>query len=93
MTPADPAARPRPIPMLLGLFVGTQTLVLCFLYYWPIAWMFPCILGAATYPWVRTRQFGIGAFAAASGAAVLALTGFVLLAPDVIPPLTTCRLR
>lgn len=88
MTPDQPvpdsAARgarldDRPTPMLVGLFVGIQSLALCFLYLWPIAWVFPAILGAATYPWVRTRQFALGSFAAACGAAVAALTEFILV--------------
>jgi hypothetical protein len=77
--PDDGPARYRPIPLLLGLFVGTQTLVLCFGIYWPFAWIFPAILGAATYHWTRTRQFALGAFAAACGASVAALAEFLLM--------------
>ncbi len=68
----------RPVPMLLGLFVGIQSLVLCFGFFWPIAWVFPAILGAVTYPRARTRQFALGSFAAACGAAVAVLTAFIL---------------
>lgn len=68
----------KPISLLLGLFAGTLTITLCFGYFWPFAWVFPGILGAATYPWARTRQFGLGAFAAACGAVVAVVTGMIL---------------
>lgn len=69
----------KPIPLLGGLFVGTLTIALCVGYYWPFAWILPGLLGAATYPWLRTRQFGLGAFAAACGAAVGVFTEMILI--------------
>jgi hypothetical protein len=53
-------------------------LALSLVYMWPFAWIFPVLLGGATYPWARTRQFAVGAFAAACGAAVAALTAAIL---------------
>jgi hypothetical protein len=68
----------KPIPLLAGLFAGCMTLALSAVFLWPLAWIFPSILGAATYPWARTRQFAVGSFAAACGAAVAALTAAML---------------
>lgn len=72
--------RHRPVPLLLGLLVGTLTLALSAGYYWPLAAVFPLVLVAVTVPPKRTRTFGLGALAAACGAVVAVLTLWVLLA-------------
>lgn len=84
MTPQVPVPRRIPPPdepvlLLTGLFAGCTTLALSFVMLWPFAWIFPAILGAVTYPFVPMRQFAIGSFAAAFGAAIGALTEMVLI--------------
>lgn len=78
--PVPRRVRPPDEPILLvtGLFAGSMALALCLVILWPIAWIFPTILGAATYPFVATRQLAIGAFAAAFGAAIGVLTEMIL---------------
>lgn len=70
--PVPRRTRPRdePILLLTGLFAGSMTLALSLVMLWPVAWIFPAILGAIAYPFVPARQFAIGAFAAAFGAAI-----------------------